>query len=116
MYYRTARFYKFFGENGYESVGMIILLGSFSFYFIAILFFLSLLFNLPFYDDLAGAIIVVFTVIGSFVGNEKLFKKLELIYQEDRNKKMKGYWIAFFHVFSFIFLWIALLYNHINYC
>ena len=116
MYYRTAKFYKFFGENGYESIGMIILLGSFSFYFIAILYFLSLFFKLPFHDELAGAIILVFTIIGSFVGNEKLFKKLELIYKEDRNKKMKGSLIAFFHMFSFIFLWIALLLDHINYC
>lgn len=51
MYYRTARFYKFFGEYGYESVGMIILLGSFSFYFIAILYFL---FTFPCLDELAG--------------------------------------------------------------
>lgn len=114
MYYRTANFYKFIGEYGYESAGMIILLGSFSFYFIAILHFLFTFFDLPYLDELSRAIILIFAIIGCFFGNEKLFKKLEQIYKEEKNKKMKGYWNTFFHVFSFVFLWIALLFNHIN--
>lgn len=105
MYYRTARFYKYFGQWDPESVGMLVYMAFISNYISAIIVLLYYYFygmDIPIIY--LQIIIGTFAVIGMFLGTEKLYAKLDEKYKNESNRTFKG-WIVFIFVFGG---WIAL--------
>ena len=99
LYYRTARFYKFFGEWEPESVGMIVCLVFTSFYIDAVIIFLCRQFEIELSYEYLGWIQGIFGTIGMFLGTKKLYAKLDEKYKDETNRKLKG-WLVFMFVFG----------------
>lgn len=95
MYYRTARFYKYFGQWDPESVGMLIYLAFISNYINAIIILLYYYFFEADIPIIYSQILIgTFAVIGMFTGTEKLYAKLDEKYKNESNRVLKG-WIVF---------------------
>ena len=95
MYYRTARFYKYFGQWDPESVGMLIYLAFISNYINAIIILLYYFFFEADIPIIYSQILIgTFAVIGMFTGTEKLYAKLDEKYKNESNRVLKG-WIVF---------------------
>lgn len=99
MYYRTARFYKYFGQWDPESVGMLVYLAFISFYINAVIIFLCRQFEMELSYEYLGWIQGVFATIGMFLRTEKLYAKLDARYKDETNRTLKG-WLVFMFVFG----------------
>ena len=99
MYYRIARFYKYFGEWDPESVGMLVYMIFISNYINAIII---LLYYFLFEADIAiiylQILIGIFAIIGMFTGTEKLYAKLDEKYKNESNRILKGWFVFIFVV------------------
>ena len=105
-FYRYAKFYKEWGDNGPYIMAFGLLFLTIALYLGSIVNFLLYIVGLE-YTDKVKTGIVVFCFVLDFVfsillDSESRYKKLEKKYKKETNVKLKGWGVGLFIVFGFI--------------
>lgn len=107
MYYRIAKFYKSWGELGYEGVGMIVLFACIAYNIVFVIVIVSNHNGWDIPERFLNISVLSLAVIGNFLGTERLYNQLDMKYKNELHTTLKGWLIAIYVGISFILLCIC---------